>query len=178
MNAGPSGEHTQARNACNASTPIVPSSCKLCTPVSTQPSSSSLPSCGTQALSDHRNRTACDHNDAFLARKEMPIPDCQNLIPSVWTALEVYLSCLVLRHLVLGVLSAILALAVGASGFGNVDLFFVVSLTSDAFQLSQSPAPCAQSIKFYPAEPPTSYSRSFRHRICPMEYEVVAARSR
>jgi len=88
------------------------------------------------------------------------------------------LSCLVLRHLVLGVLSAILALAVGASGFGNVDLFFVVSLTSDAFQLSQSPAPCAQSIKFYPAEPPTSYSRSFRHRICPMEYEVVAARSR
>ena len=33
-----------------------------------------------------------------------------------------YLSCLVLCHLVLGVLSALLALAVGASGFWDVDL--------------------------------------------------------
>jgi hypothetical protein len=33
-----------------------------------------------------------------------------------------YLSCLVLRDLVLCVLSAVLALAVGASGLGDVDL--------------------------------------------------------
>jgi len=31
--------HTQVRNACIASTPIVPSSCKMYTPVSTRPSS-------------------------------------------------------------------------------------------------------------------------------------------
>lgn len=68
--------HHQARNACIASTPTVPSSCKLCTPISTRPSSLSLPSCGKQVLSDHHNRTACDHNDAFLARKEMPFRPC------------------------------------------------------------------------------------------------------
>jgi hypothetical protein len=37
----------------------------------------------------------------------------------VWSP---YLSCLVLGDLVLGVLAAVLALAVGASGLGNVDL--------------------------------------------------------
>jgi hypothetical protein len=70
-------------------------------------------------LSDHRIRTACDHNDAFLVRRAMPgivSPITQN------RSHQSYLAGLVLRDFMLGVLSALLALAVCASGLGNVDL--------------------------------------------------------
>ena len=65
--------HTPTRNACIASTPAVPWSCKLCILTATPLSLSSSLSCGTQASSDHRNPTACDRIVAFLARKVMPV---------------------------------------------------------------------------------------------------------
>ena len=72
--------HTQVRNACIASTPVVPSSCRMCTPILTQPSWLSSPSCGTRASFDHHNQIVCDRNDAFLARTAKPaVVRCRSL---------------------------------------------------------------------------------------------------
>jgi hypothetical protein len=115
-------KRTQVRNACIASTPIVPLSCTMCTLISTRPSLLSSPSCGTRVLSDHHNRIVYDHNDAFLARKGRPVTSESERAVKFRNSLSIYLSCLVLGNFVLCVLSAILALAVGAPGLRNVDL--------------------------------------------------------
>jgi len=80
-------QRTLAQSACIASTPAVPLSCNLCTPISTQPSSLSSPSCGKQALSDHRNQIACGHIDAFLVRRVRPIYG-KNLLATVLSSEE------------------------------------------------------------------------------------------
>ena len=64
--------HRPTRNACTASNSAAPSSCMLCTPISTRPSWLSSPSCGTQVLSDHRNLIVCGRIVAFLVRIMMP----------------------------------------------------------------------------------------------------------
>ena len=76
-------------------------------------------------MSDLRNRTACGRIGAFLARRARPI-----VIPSLsvhsWDLMVVtvfsYLAGLVLRDLVVGVLLALLALAVGPARLREVDL--------------------------------------------------------
>lgn len=85
-------------------------------------------------MSDHRNRTAFGRNVSFLARRERPRYSIRNYSSSEGVAryregvgawnlgFETYLASLVLSDLVLGVLAAVLALAVGLAGFRNVDL--------------------------------------------------------
>lgn len=76
--------------------------------------------CGRRAWSDHHNRTACGHNDAFPVRTAKPFLPCTlqllSIFPMRW-GVEVLTG-----DLVLGVLLAVLALAVGSSGLGYVDL--------------------------------------------------------
>ena len=101
----------------------MPWSCIVCTPVSGQPSWWSWPSCGRQAWSDHRNRTAYGRNDAYPERRGKPVKymsSCRQCISS--QGRHPYLASLVLGDLVLGVLLAVLALAVSAASLGNVDL--------------------------------------------------------
>lgn len=64
------------QSACTASTLAVPLSCTACTLISAQPSWLSWPSCERRASFDHRNRTVCDHNDAFPERTAMPCRPC------------------------------------------------------------------------------------------------------
>jgi hypothetical protein len=118
----------------------VPSSCTRCTPISTRLSSLSSPSCGTRVSFDHHNRIVCDHNDAFLGRTEKP----ENILDGNCCVQRnsSYLSGLVLCDLVLGVLFAVLALAVGASGLGYVDLLRVLSASIRSRFLHLSRAGC------------------------------------
>ena len=98
----------------------VPWSCKLCTPIGGQPSWWSWPSCGRRAWSDLRNRTAYGRNGAYPGRTEKP---CQPCTLGRFSMCIGGLGCgLLTGDLVLGVLLAVLALAVGTAGLGNVDL--------------------------------------------------------
>ncbi len=117
-------ERTPARSACIASTPAVPLFCSLCTLTSTRPSSLSLPSCGRRASSDHHNLTACGHIVAFLVRRERPDSGA-NSQHSVLIAVRravANLSGFVLGDLVLRMLLAVLAFAIGASRFRYINL--------------------------------------------------------
>jgi hypothetical protein len=114
--------HHRARSACIASERVAPWSCTVCIPILTRPSWWSSPSCGRQASSDHRNRTAYDRNDAYPGRTGRPTIFVSMFHSSRMVLGRSYLAGLVLSHLVLSVLLAGLALAVGATSLGNVDL--------------------------------------------------------
>jgi len=64
--------HHPTRSACIASATVVTWSCMKHIPISAQPSWLSWPSCGTQASSDHRNRTAFGRNVSFPGRTKRP----------------------------------------------------------------------------------------------------------
>jgi hypothetical protein len=57
--------HTQARSACIASEVAASWPCSRCIRDAARPSLWSWPSCGRQALSDHRNQTAFCRNVSF-----------------------------------------------------------------------------------------------------------------
>jgi hypothetical protein len=77
--------------------------------------------CGRRAWSDLRNRIACGHNDAYPGRKAKPFLPC--ILPVLSMRVQfLEVVGLLTGNLVLGVLLAVLALAVGSSGLGNVDL--------------------------------------------------------
>ena len=114
----------------------VPWSCKLCTPIGGQLSWWSWPSCGRRAWSDLRNRTAYGRNGAYPGRTEKP---CQPCTLGRFSMCIGGLGCgLLTGDLVLGVLLAVLALAVGTAGLGNVDL------NSNCQPMSVAGVRCAQ----------------------------------
>jgi hypothetical protein len=114
----------------------VPWSCKLCTPIGGRPSWWSWPSCGRRAWSDLRNRTAYGRNDAYPGRTEKPCQPCT--LGSFSMCIEGLGGGLLTSDLVLGVLLAVLALAVGTAGLGNVDL------NSNCQPMSVAVVRCAQ----------------------------------
>lgn len=82
----------------------------------------SSPSCGRRAWSDLRNRTASCRNASFpgrTTRPKFPVSAPSSLLR---VGISSDLASLVLGDLVLGVLAAGLALAIGLAGFRNVDL--------------------------------------------------------
>ena len=114
--------------------PVVPSFCSLCILTAAPPSWLSSLSCERRVLSDHRIRTACGRIGAFLVRLRRPRESNVRRMNPVVRGLYVEqverpctdLASFVLRHLVLGVLLAILAFAVSASGFRHVYLHELV----------------------------------------------------
>jgi len=87
--------------------------------------------CGRRAWFDLRNRTACDHNDAYPGRKARPFLPC--ILQRLSIPVEECEGGPLTGDLVLGVLLAVLALAVGSAGLGNVDLRTIVSINVREF---------------------------------------------
>lgn len=102
-------------------------SCKPYIPVSAQLSSSSLPSCGRQVLSDHHIRIVCGRIDAFLVRPRRPKGEHQSAT-SIANLKEdperviTNLARLVLGDFVLRMFLAVLPFTIGTTRLGNVDL--------------------------------------------------------
>ena len=88
--------------------------------------------CGRRAWSDLRNRIACGHNDAYPARTAKPFLPCT--LPAFSMRTNGEIAGLLTGDLVLGVLLAVLALAVGSAGLGNVDLGVEVSVRDQCLE--------------------------------------------
>jgi hypothetical protein len=89
--------------------------------------------CGRRAWSDLRNRIACGHNDAYPARTAKPCQPCTLHSLSI-RVVRMRGRASRTGDLVLGVLLAVLALAVGSAGLGNVDLGVEVSVSDQCLE--------------------------------------------
>jgi hypothetical protein len=93
--------------------------------------------CGRRAWSDLRNRIACGHNDAYPARTAKPYQPCTLHSLSI-RVVRMRGRASRTGDLVLGVLFAVLAFAVGSAGLGNVDLGWKSASVINALKLPVS----------------------------------------